>query len=437
MVVYNPETIDISLFHVARLGLEPEFHLNVDEAVVIALLAQTKVREQPPLPEPNEDEIMMLALDQQPELTLIVNSQLKLIRYFGQLPTLNGHFPYHNNESMIMIEGIEPEKVVDYCQQVLDSGESPTLGFDIMVEQELKHLQVAFQPVFKKDEIIAVRLTISDITERIHLHNLVESLRDRLEMLGKMLAVNRHELRGPISRLTTGSQVATRAIKRLSDELKKSSPTEEQLDLINRSSEVVERITDANIAVKNVLDGVSMLERILINPSENDPPVRLHLPSLATYAAQVCGLTAVNNSESPLLFRSSAGHEVEFSINTETEDSVAVQLNTIQFILKILLDNALKYTPSGKKIVVSLTAELEELLTLQVSDKGIGIPEAELGNIFEANFRASNATNHEGSGLGLDLCYFLVNTAGGRIQVQSVVNEGSIFTVMLPHQSGF
>jgi len=104
----------------------------------------------------------------------------------------------------------------------------------------------------------------------------------------------------------------------------------------------------------------------------------------------------------------------------------------IRQMLDNLLGNALKYTPVGGEINISITLEADQLL-LQIADTGPGIPPADQPHIFEKFYRGSNvSTNVIGSGLGLAIVKSIVETHHGRIWVDSVYGKGSTFTVVLP-----
>lgn len=108
----------------------------------------------------------------------------------------------------------------------------------------------------------------------------------------------------------------------------------------------------------------------------------------------------------------------------------------VQQILFNLLDNAIKFTPTGGRVTLRVQAE-EYLAIFQVKDQGIGIPEHQLPLLFE-KFRQLNAgyqRQYRGTGLGLALTKQLVDLHGGWIDVESTAGVGSIFTVRLPKQS--
>ena len=102
-------------------------------------------------------------------------------------------------------------------------------------------------------------------------------------------------------------------------------------------------------------------------------------------------------------------------------------------ILLNLLSNAIKYSPAGKPIGFSI--EEGEGLTIRVRDEGIGIPVDEQSNLFEKYFRAGNATNVPGTGLGLNIVKRYVELLHGEIGFTSFPNSGTEFTLHLPGQA--
>jgi hypothetical protein len=100
-----------------------------------------------------------------------------------------------------------------------------------------------------------------------------------------------------------------------------------------------------------------------------------------------------------------------------------------------LISNAVKYSPEGSTITISVEEEAVEL-AISIEDEGIGIPEEELERIFEKYFRVRNgeATKYEGAGLGLAIVKNIVEQHGGTITVQSKPGKGSKFTFTIPKE---
>lgn len=102
-------------------------------------------------------------------------------------------------------------------------------------------------------------------------------------------------------------------------------------------------------------------------------------------------------------------------------------------VLINLLDNALKFTPAGGRVTVAGGRQGDELW-LAVEDTGVGIPAEDLPHITERFYRVDKARSRSqgGTGLGLSIVKWLVEQHGGQLQVESVPEEGSTFTVRLP-----
>lgn len=102
-------------------------------------------------------------------------------------------------------------------------------------------------------------------------------------------------------------------------------------------------------------------------------------------------------------------------------------------IFQNLIENAYKYShPQQKELFINVTHEKRNIM-FSFADKGIGIPKNEVSNIFKKFYRIENQYNQNGSvGLGLAFCKELVNFMHGEITVNSKVNEGSEFVVILP-----
>jgi adenylate cyclase len=112
---------------------------------------------------------------------------------------------------------------------------------------------------------------------------------------------------------------------------------------------------------------------------------------------------------------------------------VFLDLDLFEKVLYNLLSNAMKFTPAGGEIEVSV-AQDEEGIRLQVRDTGIGIDSDRLPQLFDRFYQAEGSVDrtYEGSGLGLALVKELVQVHGGQVQVESQVGQGSCFTVLLP-----
>jgi signal transduction histidine kinase len=100
-------------------------------------------------------------------------------------------------------------------------------------------------------------------------------------------------------------------------------------------------------------------------------------------------------------------------------------------LLLSLVDNALKYTPSGGEVRLDLEQD-GRWLKLIVADTGRGIDPDDLPNIFDRFYRARSARSQRGTGLGLAVAWWIAQEHGGYIDVESAPGRGSVFSVWLP-----
>jgi signal transduction histidine kinase len=103
----------------------------------------------------------------------------------------------------------------------------------------------------------------------------------------------------------------------------------------------------------------------------------------------------------------------------------------IQRLVANLLENAIKYTPSGGAIKIS-SFIVDSTIRMIIEDTGFGIPESELPKIFDRFYRSDRSRTEPGIGLGLSLAKAIANAHGGDITAKSVINQGSSFIVTLP-----
>jgi signal transduction histidine kinase len=98
-----------------------------------------------------------------------------------------------------------------------------------------------------------------------------------------------------------------------------------------------------------------------------------------------------------------------------------------------LVSNAVKYTPPGGSITITVR-QANGQAQVDVADTGIGIPQEALSHLFQEFYRAPNAKKSDqvGTGLGLAIVRELVGRYGGQIDVESTVEQGSLFTVTFP-----
>jgi signal transduction histidine kinase len=122
---------------------------------------------------------------------------------------------------------------------------------------------------------------------------------------------------------------------------------------------------------------------------------------------------------------------VTLSSSTPEHIVVTADRTRLEQVAANLIDNAVKYTPSGGRVDVDVAQDADAAV-LRVADTGSGIPAEELPRIFDRLFRGDISRAERGLGLGLSLVKAVVEAHGGTVEVNSKPGRGSVFSVSLP-----
>jgi signal transduction histidine kinase len=127
---------------------------------------------------------------------------------------------------------------------------------------------------------------------------------------------------------------------------------------------------------------------------------------------------------------------VEFTLGNVEETDVLGDRTRLQQLFTNLVDNAIKFTPTGGHVDLSLKRD-EGFARVSIRDTGIGIPQEESERIFERFYRVdkSRARESGGTGLGLSISRWITRAHHGKIEVKSELGKGSEFIVFLPLSS--
>jgi two-component system OmpR family sensor kinase len=138
--------------------------------------------------------------------------------------------------------------------------------------------------------------------------------------------------------------------------------------------------------------------------------------------------------ETAVILGEDAGHAVTMAVLEE--GMVAGDARRLRQLFLNLVTNAIKYTPRGGRVELSLSQRAGEEIAFTVRDSGIGISAGDLPHVFERFWRADRARSRGGErsgfGLGLANSQWIAQAHGGRVVVQSRLARGSVFTVTLP-----
>jgi signal transduction histidine kinase len=124
------------------------------------------------------------------------------------------------------------------------------------------------------------------------------------------------------------------------------------------------------------------------------------------------------------------GQQIEVACETAV-DAFHSDVRILRNIFFNLISNASKYSDADKKIYITCFQK-ENVVTFRIRDEGIGIPEEDFKHLFDRFFRASNAGNTQGTGLGLNIVKRYTDMLGGSASFESKYGKGSTFSIAIP-----
>jgi len=242
------------------------------------------------------------------------------------------------------------------------------------------------------DEIDQLAATFNQMLDRI------QALVTEIKEMSDNIA---HDLKSPITRIRGMAEVTLTTGKAIGEYENMASGTVEECDRLLDMINTMLMITKAESGLDKLNDEGIDLARLVRDACELIEPV-----------AEDKGL----------------------GLTCDTPDACHLvgDRRMLQRILANLLDNAIKYTPSGGAVKVSLSEKDGEEVVVAVQDSGIGIPAGDLPHIFERFYRCDHSRSQPGTGLGLSLARAFARAHQGDIAVTSTSGQGSTFTLTLP-----
>ena len=285
----------------------------------------------------------------------------------------NGHFvvAFINNISVRK----QAEEEIRILNEVLED----------KVEQRTQQLTETLQKLEKSKEDLARALTKE---------------RELNELKSRFVSIASHEFRTPLSTVLSSAYL-----------LQKYTTTEEQpkrqnhLDKITSSVNSLIDILNDFLSVGKIEEG--KISIILARLKVNDLATRI--------------IDEIGNSQK-------AGQTIHYQHSGD--EYIVTDHSILKHIILNLLTNAIKFSPANSKIIIETVVSAEEM-KLVVSDEGIGIPIEDQPHLFERFYRGSNATNIQGTGLGLHIIARYVEMLSGKISIESIVGRGTAVTVIL------
>lgn len=246
----------------------------------------------------------------------------------------------------------------------------------------------------------AVKSPIRGVGQAVVMHD-ISHLKELDRIKSEFVTTVSHDLRSPLTAILGYVELIERA----------GPTTSQQDEFISRIKLSVEQITNL---VSDLLD-LGRIEAGLDSTHEETP-----ISVLARYAVESMRLPAEAKGLSMEM-------EVEDDLPMVNGDPIRLRQ-----MIGNLLENAVKYTPSGGQVCLEANSEDSQII-LRVLDDGPGIPPSDQPYLFDKFYRASNIpADVPGTGLGLSIVKSIVDHHNGRIWVDSQMGEGTVFTVVLP-----
>jgi two-component system, OmpR family, sensor kinase len=248
------------------------------------------------------------------------------------------------------------------------------------------------------------------MNSRIGLEQQTTMLRERLAEEQRLMLLQRnfismasHEFRTPITIIDGHAQRLITMKDRLSLD-----------DLTDRAHKIRNAGRRMTHLIENLIDSMRVIDgdvRLYFHPGTID---------IAGLLEEVCKLQREIAPQAQILE----------NVQARTP-AIIGDANLLFQVFSNLLSNAIKYSPAGGLITVGLEAE-ESSVTVSMQDRGIGVPEADRGRLFERYYRGSNVSGMVGTGLGLYFVKTVVELHGGEVRAESRDGGGSCFQVRLP-----
>ncbi|MEA2009007.1 MAG: ATP-binding protein [Chloroflexota bacterium] len=297
-------------------------------------------------------------------------------------------------------------------QKKQDSSTDPALIGQILLDLELISREELDQAV--TEQIIKLQSALQKANEELEarvkerteeLEYALSRLTELEQLKSNFLANISHELRTPLTHLKGYIQLL------INEHLGTLSPQQaDAIKVMQKSENKLESLIEDLIQF-------SILERSNFN-------LKIEEINLLSVLKKVIPEAQAKCQEKGIQFKSKHPQYIPY---------VKADAEKLLWALRHLVDNAVKFTPEGGEILVSVHVQVEEI-RLSIRDTGIGIPEDKLKEIFKPFYQldSSSTRHYGGTGLGLPLVQNIVNAHGAEVEVHSQEGEGSYFAFSLP-----
>ncbi|OLO40278.1 PAS domain-containing sensor histidine kinase [Alkalihalophilus pseudofirmus] len=294
-------------------------------------------------------------------------------------------------------EAFKHKEIIKIVQDILMTETKQRKQIKLPIHLEVRHFDVYGAPIIGEDEKLrGIALVFHDITEL-----------KKLEQVRKDFVANvSHELKTPVTSIKGFTETL------LDGAMEEQQFREKFLTIILKESERLQNL------IHDLLE-LSRIEQQYFKMNWQKTDVSTILEDVQT-----------------LLKPKADEKEIQINVTSTGDTRIDGDPVRIKQIVINLVNNSITYTPAGGEVFMEVTEQRDEVV-LKVKDTGIGMSENELPRIFERFYRVDRARsrNSGGTGLGLAIVKHLVEAHHGRIDVESSVGEGTLFTITFNKQS--
>ncbi len=299
-----------------------------------------------------------------------------------------------------------PKRLVDLSRplglQALQAGHTVTTECEVAPGNPGVTVELRAAPSGADEFVVFAR----DVTERRRLEAetaaMLERERQVSDMKSRFVSVTSHEFRTPMAAAIGSAELLANHMDRL-------TPAKRQ--------ELFDRITVSLRRMTEMLDDLLTLNRMEAHRLEAQPAPVVLEPFVRSLVDEI----RVGDHEA---------HPFEV-FSRGLDAPVTSDAALLRHILSNLLSNAVRYSPAGALVTVMLLGD-ERRFQVSVQDRGIGIPVADRGRIFEPFERGSNVGNIKGTGLGLSIVKRMTDLLGGTVAIDAPEEKGIRFTLTFP-----
>jgi PAS domain S-box-containing protein len=269
---------------------------------------------------------------------------------------------------------------------------------------ELEKLNVDLEKRVKERTLV-LEEAISELNQtKEDLNEALKKEKELNDLKSRFVSMASHEFRTPLATILSSLSLVR--------QYGEQNDKEKQVKHINRIKTSVNSLTD----ILNDMLSISKLEEGKITATIES----FDLGELAMEVLQ----------EMEAIAR--PGQKLDYTHKGST--TVISDKKILKHILFNLTSNAIKFSPENKVIQIHI-AVTDKTITINVKDRGIGISKDDQAHLFERFFRAQNATNVQGTGLGLNIVSRYIELLGGTIDFESELEKGTTFTIQIPNNN--